>query len=437
MSKPVAARRLVRAACIASAFAVAAGALPASAQQAAAPAPLRNPSDTPEREALYKTRFAALMRGKGLMTDYAPMAAVHGAADAPPLPLAPAAKRSIAPEALDKASAYAAASNARAFLVWRDGALQHAAYFKGADRQSQIVSKSLSKPLTAIAVGRAIALGKIRSVDQPITDFIPEWRGTPKATMTVRHLLDMRSGLLEQMYSEDPEHPINRAYIDPDHGWQIVHNYPLTHAPGSYYGYGNAVSELVALVIERATGVRYEDFVGREILQPIGAMGGEIWLDRPGGLAHSGCCMTLPAETWLRLGILLLDDGVTGGKRLLPKGFVDAMARGTPQNPHYGMGVWVAGPYVERRGFGAPGRPGPRVLHGSPYLDRDLFLFDGNSNQVIYISRAARLVALRVGDNPPPAPAPEWDNSVLPNLLLGGIQWKPGEKRPVPQPASR
>ena len=396
------------------------------------PAPLRNPASTPEWDALYKQRFEALMRDRGVMTRYDPMEPIAGAKAYRPIPAASTSQGTIAKDALDQATAYAAASNARAFMVWRDGKMERAAYFRDSDRDTQIVSKSLSKPLTAIAVGRAIALGKIKSVDQPMTDFIPEWRGTPKAAMTLRHLLDMRSGLLEQDYSPDPENPLNRAYIDPDHGWQIVHNYPLTHTPGTYYGYSNAVAELVALVIERATGIRYGTFVSQQVLQPIGAMGGEIWVDRPGGLAHSGCCMTLPAESWLRLGILLLNDGVANGKRLLPKGYVDAMASGTPQNPHYGMGVWVAGPYTQRRGFGALGRAGPKVLHSAPYRDKDLFLFDGNSDQVVYISRAAKMVALRIGDSPPAKP--EWDNSILPNLLMDGIKWKPGERRPVPQP---
>lgn len=396
-----------------------------------APAPARNPASTPEWELLYKQRFEMLMRDHGVFTRYDPMEPVPGSKPYRPIPIAAPSGRTIAADAMDQASAYAAASNARAFLVWRNGKMERADYFQGGNRDTQIVSKSLSKPITAIAIGRAIALGKIKSVDQPMTDFIPEWRGTPKAAMKLRHLLDMRSGFLEQDYSPDPESPLNRAYIGPDHGWQIVHNYPLTHKPGTYYGYSNAVSELVALVIERATGTRYGTFVSQQILQPIGAMGGAIWLDRPGGLAHSGCCMTLPAESWLRLGILLLNDGVADGKRLLPKGYVDAMARGTPQNPHYGMGVWIAGPYTERRGFGAPGRPGPKVLHSTPYRDKDMFLFDGNADQVVYISRAANLVALRVGDSPPAKP--EWDNSVLPNLLIDGIKWKDGERRPVPQ----
>ncbi|TRW14451.1 serine hydrolase domain-containing protein [Glacieibacterium frigidum] len=383
----------------------------------------------PEGEALYQQRFADLMRDGGIVTRYDPMEAVPGARGW--RPMAVTASPSIDPAALTAAAEYAAASKASAFMVWRGGKLQAARYFGDVTAATPLLSKSLSKPLSAIAIGRAIALGKIKSLDQPVTDFIPEWRGTPKAGMLVRHLLDMRSGLLEQMFSNDPDHPINRAYIDPDHGRYIVDHYPLTSPPGTKYGYGNAVSELVALVIERATGRRYADFIGREILAPIGAPGGEIWIDRPGGLAHSGCCMRLPAESWLRLGILLADDGVAGGKRLLPRGYVAAMATGTPQNPHFGAGVWVAGPYVERRGFAAPARPGPKILHGEPYLDRDLFLFDGNGSQVVYISRATRLVTMRLGDAPPKSP--EWDNSVLPNLLIRGLRLRPGESLPPPQ----
>ena len=382
-------------------------------------------------ETLYRQRFDQMMRSGGLFTDYAPLEAVPGAEGAASLPVAAAGERTLDAAALDAAVAYAEANRSTAFIVWRDGRVQLARYFGGTTAATPLVSKSLSKPLTAIAIGRAIALGRIRSLDQPVADFITEWRGTDKASMLLRHLLDMRSGLLEQAYSPDPDSPLNRAYLSPLHDEYLVHHYPLTHAPGTRYGYSNATSELVALVIERATGRRYAEFVGNEILARLGAAGGEIWVDREGGLAHSGCCMRLPAESWLRLAILLLDDGVAAGQRLLPEGYVAEMRRGTAQNPHYGLGIWVAGPYTERRGFGALDAPGPRVLHGEPYLDRDLFLFDGNSNQVVYVSPATRMVILRLGETPPKSP--EWDNARLPNLLIRGIRLAPGESLPTPQ----
>lgn len=383
------------------------------------------------KEALYNQRFDAMVASGGELPSYTPLETVPGARRHSPIPLAAPSERSIGPAALDAARAYSAANKSNAFLVWRDGKLQTADYFGGTTAATPIVSKSLAKPVTAIAVGRAIALGKIRSLDQPVTDFVPEWKGTPKATMLIRHLLDMRSGLLPQGFSTDRYNHWARAYIGADHGDYIVNRYPLTDPPGTKYEYSNATSEMIALIIERATGRRYAEFVGREILEPIGALGGEVWIDRPGGLAHSGCCMMLPAESWLRLGILVLDEGRWNGRALLPAGYVRKMATATPQNPHYGLGLWVAGPYVERRGFGNPSLPLPKVLHSEPYLARDTVMFDGNSNQLVYIVPSERMVVLRTGATPPKSP--EWDNSKLPNTLIRGIIRKPGEAPPRPQ----
>lgn len=371
---------------------------------------------TPEEDATYRARLEAFIANPA-QVEYSPMEAVPGAPRA--RPLVARQTRAISAAALDEAARYAEANRSTAFLVWRDGGLEAARYFGGTTRDTPLVSKSLAKPLTAIAVGRAIKLGKIKSLDQPIADFIPELAGTPKAAIRVRHLLDMRSGLLDQGFSTDPDHPLNRAFLGLDHGAYIVSDYPLIAPPGTRYGYANAPSELIALVIERATGRRYAEFLSHEVLAPLGAAGGEVWINRPQGLAHSGCCIKLPAETWLKLAILLLDDGVAGGRRLLPKGYVREMRTGTPQNPSFGLGIWLGEPYRMRRGFAASATSGPQVLHSEPYLDPEMFLFDGNSNQTVHISPRHRLIVLRMGETPPKSP--EWDNAYLPNLLIRGL----------------
>ena len=378
-------------------------------------------SDNADPEAVYHQRLDTFLRDPGNYT-YAPMEAIKGVARWQPLLVATPDQRGIEPAALNQAQAYAAANRSTALIVWRNGRVETAWYSPGNGPKTPLVSKSLSKPLTAIAVGRAIQLGKIRSLDQPIADFIPELRGTQKGHILVRHLLDMRSGMLDQGFSKDPEHPLNRAFLDPDHGRRIITDYPMIAEPGTRYAYANAPSDLVALVIERATGRRFAEFVSNEVIRPLGAQGGEIWVDRPGGLAHSGCGATMPAETWLRLAVLLLDDGVWHGKRLLPPGYVGEMRHGTPQNPSFGLGIWLGEPYRQRRGFGAPGTGGPQVLHSEPYLDPDLFLFDGNADQTVQISPRNRLIILRMGANPPASP--EWDNAYLPNLLIRGLKPK-------------
>lgn len=390
-------------------------------------------------EALYLERFeklqSAFRTGLGL-ESYAPLEPVVGDPRTRALVAVEAGEGSIEPAALAEARDYAERNNSSAFIVWRRGKVEAAHYFKGLNASGTFPSRSLAKPMTAIAVGRAIKLGKIRSLDQPVADFIREWRDDPRRSkILVRHLLDMRSGFLPQAAATTPEDILNRAYLHPRHDEIIVHDYPVVDEPGTRYEYNNATSELVAVLIERATGVRYGEFLSREVLKKIGAPGGEIWVNREGGVAHAGCCLMLPAESWVRLGIFLLEDGVHRGRRLLPVGFVTEMRRGTKENPYYGLGVYVAGKYIPRRGFANPAREpeARRVLHSEPYLADDVFLFDGNANQVVYVIPSEDLVILRVGDNPPRATGREWDNAFLPNVILRGIRRAPGESPPTPQ----
>ncbi|MEO9599438.1 serine hydrolase [Parasphingorhabdus sp.] len=365
----------------------------------------------------YETRFQTFLRDPGNYA-YAPMETIAGASDYLALPAG--GEESFAPEALAEAQNYAAANRSSAFLIWHNGKLVRSWYAPDTQADTVLNSKSLSKPLTAIAVGRAIALGNIRDLDQPLSEIVTELKGKPKGDILVRHLLDMRTGLLDQGYSLDPAHPFNRAYLDPDHGQYILDHYPLIDPPGSRYTYNNATGDLIALVIEKATGRRYAEFIGSEILSPIGAQGGEVWLNREGGLAHSGCCMKLPAESWLRLAVLLAQKGDWDGKPLLPAGYVEEMRRGTAQNPSYGLGIWLGEPYREKRGFGAPGTIGLTVYQSEPFLDPQIYMFDGNSNQTVHISPKHKLVVLRMGATPPKDPV--WDNAALPNILIRGLR---------------
>jgi CubicO group peptidase (beta-lactamase class C family) len=380
-------------------------------------------TDWSDAQKVYEDRLATFVKDPGNF-PYAPMEPLPGAARWTPLPLVTPAQRSISEKALDDSRAYAEAMNSTAFIVWRNGRIESEWYGKGVDARTPLVSKSLSKPLTAIAIGRAMALGKIRSLDQSIAEFIPSARGTAKAGITIRYLLDMRSGMLDQGFSADPAHPYNLALLDTEFGRKIIESYPMPYEPGTRYSYANAPSDLVAMVIEGATGMRYGDFLSREVLKPLGAQGGRIWVGKPDGLAHSGCCTYLPADSYLRLAILLINDGKWQSKRLLPAGYVAEMRKGTAQNPNFGLGVWLGEPYRQRRGFGAPGTMGPQVLHSEPFLDQDLFLFDGNSNQIVAISLKFRLIVLRVGATPPAAKdgRPEWDNAFLPNTIIRGLK---------------
>ena len=385
--------------------------------------------------ALYQQRFERLMRESragGGLAGYDPLAPLPGAADHEPLPVNAVAAPWLTTELRDELVAYVEPRNSQAFFIWHRGELVMAEYFGGADAETMVISRSLSKPLSVVAVGRALQLGYLQSLDQPAADFFDEWRDTDKAAITVRQILTMRSGLAPQRPSLEADDIMNIAYLHPYHTEMIISDYPLVATPGERYDYSNANGELVAPLLERATGQRYDGWVSREVLQPIGAPGGSIWVNREGGTAHSGCCALLPAETFLRLSVLLLNDGVNlDGERLLPEGYVTTMSTATAENPHAAMGTYVAGDYIENRGAANPDVPFGKNFHSEPYLDKDLYLFDGNGHQVSYHVPRHDLIVMRLGK----APAKElsWDNAYLPNTVLRALA-AATDAELVPQP---
>lgn len=385
-----------------------------------------------EEEALFRKRYERALARKVTEEIYDTTDKIEGAMDWARLPAIERRKRTISQAALDDASRYAAANASNALIVWRNGKIEFERYFGETTRTTPIVSNSLSKPLAALAVGRAILLGHIKSLDQSVADFVTEWAGDPlREKILVRHLLDMRSGFLRQARPVGVNDILNRSFLHPRHDEIIIKEYPVVDEPGRRYEYNNAASDMVAVLVERATHRRYAEFLGTEVLQKIGALGGSVWLNRAGGTAHAGCCMLLPAETFVRLAILVLRDGVWEGQRLLPNSFVSEMRTGTAENPYFGLGLFVAGRYTERRGFANPDLPYPKTLHGEPYLAGDLYLFDGNMNQVVYMIPSQNLVILRTGNAPPRGNGLEWDNAYLPNRIMRGIV---RDRRPsVPQ----
>lgn len=373
--------------------------------------------------ALYQERFERLLResaGGGGLAGYDPLTELDGKKPHQALTINPAAGRWLDEDTREKLSNYLGSRNTQAFFVWHAGSLVMAEYFGDHDAESMVISRSLAKPLSVIAAGRALKRGFIESLDQPAADFISEWRETDKSAITIRQLLQMRSGLAPQRISIDADDIMNVAYLHPYHTESIINDYPLVTEPGTRYDYSNANGELIAPLLERATGQRYEDWLGSEVLNPIGAAGGSIWLNRPAGTAHSGCCALLPAESWLRLSIFLMKDGTgPSGEALLPDGYVQEMTTATAQNPHAAMGVYVAGQYVQNRGAANPDVPFGKNFHSEPYLDKDLFLFDGNGNQVSYHIPRHDLIIMRLGTAPPKEM--QWDNAFLPNTVLRAL----------------
>lgn len=333
------------------------------------------------------------------------------------VPLKRGQSKSINQDVIDELTGYAEKNGSDSFIIFEKDQIISESYFGDITSASLINSKSLAKPLGTIAIGRAMKMGFIESLDQSASDFIVEWKGTDKEQILLRHLLQMRSGLLPQAYAPKVEDVLNRAYLHPRHIEVIIHEYPLVDKPGSRYEYSNANSELVSIIIERATSTPYQDWIEKEVLAPLGASGGKVWMNRQGGKAHSGCCIGLTSETYLKLGIVILQDGVWKGEPFVSKAFVKDMLTSTPENIHSGMGVYLGRDYNKNRGAANPDNKSGfgGTLHSEPYIDKDLALFDGNGNQVVYIMPSRDVVAMRLG--PTPKSDKPWDNAYIPNVI--------------------
>ena len=324
---------------------------------------------------------------------------------------------SLSSELIANLMGFAEDQQSDSFVIVENGQVVAEKYFGEISRGSLINAKSLAKPLGVIAIGRAIKLGYIDSLDQPVSDFIVEWQGTDKDAIKIRHILDMRSGFLPQKYTKETEAILNRAYLHPRHDEVIIHEYPMVSVPGERYDYSNANSELVAVVIKRATSQTYADWLTHEVLASIGARGGKIWMNRYGGTAHSGCCMALTSEVFVKLGLLVLQKGKWGDEEVISSEFVEEMLTATPQNIYAGMGVYLGKHYIKERGASNPdGVSGfDGTLHSEPYIDKDIALFDGNGHQVVYIMPSRNLVIMRLGARP--KTEVPWDNVLIPNAV--------------------
>jgi len=375
-----------------------------------------------ERVLLQRLETLGESAGPGGYRWYSPTEPVAGAHEGF-FAVAPEAQRTVSAAALAEARAYAAANRSESLLVWHRGALQSADYWMGHDPDSVVNSRSMHKMLGGLLIARAVAEGHIGSIDDPVADYIPAWRDTDKAAMTIRNVLQMSSGMRWfSIRDKGPSGLSTRRYLDPYWDEVLLQEIPMSFEPGTEYDYSDITADIMPHVIQGATGERYSAYLSRALLQPLGAPGGFIWVNREGGMPHGGCCLMLPPEAWLRLGILVLNDGVWNGTRLLPDYWLEEMLTPSAQKEHFGLMIWLGSPYIERRLYHRPESPinqvpNPGVYQSEPFLADDLFMFDGSEGRLVYIVPSRQLVIVRTGFRPAEG-QPEWDNAAIANAIL-------------------
>ena len=228
------------------------------------------------------------------------------AGDPMPLPYAPGVNgRRIAPRFEEDFSRYGTV----AFVVLKHGQVWAEQYWEGYSDTSHSNSFSMAKSIVSLLVGCAIQDGYIRSVDQPVGDFLPEWGAFEGDTLTIRDLLTMSAGVKWDESASSLFSTTTEAYYGKDL-WGLAQREILIEKPGVYFNYQSGVTQILAFVLKKATGKNIADYASEKIWTLIQAEEDALWsLDHEGGMEKAYCCFNSNARDFARLGQLVLQHG--------------------------------------------------------------------------------------------------------------------------------
>lgn len=330
----------------------------------------------------------------------------------PFFPTAEPDERTIDSAVLETVANWTEETGGTAFIVLHKGKIQAERYWQAGGVDELMTGRAMTKTLNALLAGVAIGDGVI-ALDDRIGDYIEEWSDDPKGDITLRNLLHQASGLENPPLGPGPWNLFTRSAWTGD-VVMVALQHDLVREPGSLFDIGNVTSQVIAITIQRAVGKPVQDYFLEKIWQPIGADRGSFFMDRADGMIHVDCCFRTTPHNWLRLGALLLNDGVWDGQRILPEGWVDTMTSPSPRNPNFGMHIWLGREFVTNRPYSEIHPVG--IPHKEPFIADDIFFFEGGGYRNLYIIPSADLVILRLGKS-----HPDWDASYIPNRLVEGI----------------
>jgi len=209
-----------------------------------------------------------------------------------------------------------------AFLLIRDDSVQYEQYCDHYSQNSFSNSFSMAKSIVSMLVGAALDEGKIKSLDEPVGNYIPHFKEGDNGKLTIRNLLTMSSGLnWDESYSSLFS-VTTKAYYGTDLE-KLVSDLNVVSEPGKKFDYMSGNTELLALIVQKATGKTLSDYASEKIWKPIGAEHAAQWsLDHSDGEEKAYCCFYSNARDFARLGKLYLDSGMWNGQQLISKNYV-------------------------------------------------------------------------------------------------------------------
>ena len=318
-------------------------------------------------------------------------------------------------EVFADAIGYGRDTNSYALLIWWKGALVLEHYYPGFDSEIRAEPASMHKSVLALVVAKAIEDGFIEGPDTKIGRYIPEWRDDPRGDITVRQLLTMTSGLAPLSYIGGDEAPARKFMAGELDARKTILGLQLEEPQRPHFHYANTVSQLLMLVVESATGEPYSDYLSEAIWKPIGASDAFVYNFEDGKFPRGYASLLARPVDWLRLGLLIKDNGAFDGQQVIASDLVKELKSPSALNVDYGWQIWRGETWVKDR-FYNDEKAGFSVLASEPYLVDDLIYFDGFGGQRVISSESADLVIVRLGDT-----RTDWDDAKLPNLVISAL----------------
>ncbi len=246
-----------------------------------------------------------------------------------PLPPGPPLKLSL------DLDAYMAGQRSAALLVLHGGRLRLERYGLDFDADGRWTSFSVAKSLTSTLVGAAIRDGHIRSMDDKVSTYIPQMKGSAYDEVSIRQLLTMTSGV---RWNEDYADPQSDVALfnnhQPEEGVDALVSYlrrlPREVPPGTRWHYSTGETNLVGILINRATGKPLAEYLSEKIWRPAGMASPATWILSRTGQEISGCCIQAATRDFARFGQFILNGAMTGDQSLVPEGWLsEATSRQT------------------------------------------------------------------------------------------------------------
>lgn len=262
------------------------------------------------------------------------------------------------------------------FLIIKNDSIWHESYYDVGSPESKTNSFSMAKSIVTSALGKAIDLGFIKSLDAKVIDFLPELKGEFAKEVTVGDLASMASG---QHWDENyygPTSVTTQAYFKKDLR-ALMLSLPIDSKPGQKFIYQSGDTQLLAMVLEKATEMHLADFISKYFWQPMGMEHDAIWqIDHADdGIEKAYCCIASNARDFAKFGKLYLQNGMWNAEQILSTSFVfKSINPRFSESPQYGYGWWL-----------------------SNYKNKHIYYMRGHLGQFVIVIPEDDLIIVRLG----------------------------------------